>query len=248
MSAHRYYARENARHPDLYAAPITKEQAADLLKALCDYKGLPPIALHFHKKPKNAKSSSSWYQSPHVRVKRGQAQKVEEHISMSETMLNALDLAHEWAHYAHRYDYRKRKLNQPKLPPERWHGPQHLALTEEAVKFLRKASSAAAPAPATRKPVEGAAVRDMLPLALELLAGRDPETLTDDQKAEIDLKVREQYMATLPAVLTCPKCLQELAQALFGARVMGRNPQGLPVRVSRQSQCRPCRNKKKRSS
>lgn len=247
MSAYRYYSRENARHPDLHKTPLSEEKVAKILKALCQFKGLPPIALHFHKKPKNARASRSWYQPAHIRFGRHRSKKVEEHISMSENMLNTLDVAHEWAHYAHKYDYRRRKLNDPKLKPERWHGPQHLALIEEAIRFLRKDIKHPRPTvpAAPRAPRAGSLVRDALPQALVLLAGRDPEKLTADEKAAIDLAVREQYMAELPAKLTCPKCRQELEQALFGARVMGRNPQGLPQRISRQSQCRPCRNKKK---
>lgn len=241
--AYRYYAQEAERHPDLNEKTLSKEKVVEVLNALNREHKLPPIQLRFHKRPKNTKRATSWYQAPTYR--RGKP--IEEHISMEEGMLSLRHVAHEWAHYAHRHDYRARKRLNPNLPPERSHGPQHLKIFEQAVDFLRRKGPALVKSalPVQRKPRAGGVVRDMLPQALELLAGRDPEKLTPEEKSAIDLKVREQYMASLPAQLACPKCQEQRPQAMFGARVMARNPQGLPARVSRQSQCVCCRNKKK---
>ncbi len=133
------YDDEDGLYPDMLERTCTREQAVATVNALSVARWLPSIPVVFHD-TKPGKQAVSSYQ-PFEPKEPGHRAKTEE-IDFDTSMLNYLTVAHEWAHYAHYTDYMRRRslhehLSMEKFPVERWHGPKHRKLVEDAVALIR---------------------------------------------------------------------------------------------------------------
>lgn len=129
MPAYKYYAQENARHPDVKAAVVGFGVCQAIASSLFKYFKVPEIQVSLLPANSRVRRTKSWYNAG--------SKWMAPHIVLHRKMLNPLTVAHEVAHYVHDYAYRAKKEKIPTLPRERWHGPQHQRYTDEAVEYLR---------------------------------------------------------------------------------------------------------------
>jgi uncharacterized protein YbaR (Trm112 family) len=66
-------------------------------------------------------------------------------------------------------------------------------------------------------------------------------TMTKMQRREAAKKLADALFASLPDLLDCPKCKNDLPKENFGIRVAHDKETGIPRRASRQSYCKACR-------
>lgn len=221
-----YYREERQRHPLAKASSCTQEEAWATITALCKHWKVKPIKVVFHKK-RGQRGTWSWYRMEAMK-KAGKGFKLRpEHIDLSLNMLNYLTVAHEFAHYIHHHEFKTRRdTARAKKQPyrrERWHGPEHREITDAAIAYLEKLGR-----------VKG----------VEAVKAVVDELLTPAAVADAIDVARRQFMATLPGSAECPKCKHTLRQDDFGVRVMKKDANGLPLRLSRQSYCKACRRRR----
>jgi hypothetical protein len=85
-------------------------------------------------------------------------------------------------------------------------------------------------------PIIGAAPNERAPEASAAVVVMPREEIKRLSKAKAD-----EFMASLPDVLKCPKCDAVKSKHEFGIRVPRDKTTGIPIRAVRQSYCKPCR-------
>lgn len=65
--------------------------------------------------------------------------------------------------------------------------------------------------------------------------------MSKEEIKALSKKMSEEFMASLPDILVCPKCNAKKSKHEFGIRVPRDKTTGVPVRPVRQSYCKPCR-------
>lgn len=242
----KYYADENRRHHVAESIKLSFQACADLTKWLCEHFGLDPLQVSLldrkSKRFSRIRKTKSWYSGG-----------VKKEIVYDPSMLTPLTVAHEWAHYAHDVDRRKRyaevkakweankhyidafgnlRVRPFPMRAEKWHGPEHRIFVEKAVQALKAL-------PALQKyfaeTPEGEMAREELKLQEVLRNGLDPIAKPDHKE------VVQKFFESLPEKLTCPCCSATLPKKNFGVRVMKRDANGMPVKMRAQSYCGACR-------
>ncbi|WNM70287.1 hypothetical protein [Myxococcus phage Mx1] len=111
---------------------------------------------------------------------------------------------------------------------------------------MAEAMSVPVPDNETRGKSSRAVVTDSTPIA-ETLNDTDKgivQPTTKMNKAEIEAmskKMAEDFMASLPDKMECPKCKDVKPKDAFGIRVAKDKKTGIPFRPARQSYCKKCR-------
>lgn len=211
----KYYARENTRHAVAEKVKGDFNTIVEMSKALFKHFKVPAIPVQLMDKKikefRRQRKAKSWYQPGGI-IRKAK-------IVYHPTMLSALTVAHEVAHYVD--DVRKK---QAKIRRVRWHSAAHRALTDQGVIALQE-KFAPMFQPGYTPPVVPQAVRTVTQIS------------ADTQAAQAINK----FYASLPEKLTCPCCHAHIPKMNFGVRVMKRDANGIPVVIRRQSYCKACR-------
>lgn len=261
MAAHVYYRQENQRHRGALLTACTKDEALRLVDMLCKARNLASIKVIFHAptvRLGKKTNSSSWY----LAANPWRRKNPEEHISLSENMLNLLTVAHEFAHYEHhqlhkerrrQYDIKWHKHPEGHYNPPRasWHNKEHADMTTAALALITAQLTKEGrfkvvvphKVPTGAMTTKASSLKDtwFQELLLTLLAGRSPEGMSKEERKALDAQLLRDLVTRMPQEMHCPHCDKTLPKEAFGARIMKRNPQGLPMVIQRQSYCRPCR-------
>lgn len=206
----KYYRRENERHQAAEKVKGDFNLALSMTKVLFGHFKVPSITVKLFdrsaKQFRRMRKVKSWFQPG------GIFRKAE--IVYHPSMLSALTVAHEVAHYVD--DYRAK---QAKRRRGRWHSVAHRKLTDQAVEALKTHPKFQAFFTGEAKPVV-------------------PKTEVDPTAAA---QLINEFYNKLPEKLTCPCCNATIPKLNFGVRVMKKDAQGLPLVIRRQSYCKACR-------
>ena len=211
----KYYARENTRHAVAEKVKADFATVVEMSKALFKHFRVPAIPVQLMDKKikefRRQRKAKSWYQ-PGGFIRKAK-------IVYHPTMLSALTVAHEVAHYVD--DVRKK---QAKVRRVRWHSADHRRLTDQGVLALQeKFAPMFQPGYVALTPTPG------LPVEVEVSV------------ATLIAQKINQFYATLAEKLTCPCCNATIPKMNFGVRVMKRDAAGIPLVIRRQSYCKACR-------
>ncbi len=196
---------------------------------LCEGFGLPKIPVLLR-----SGGATSHYK-PYDRVRKGPA------IKMLPSMLQARTACHEWAHYAHHMEYKKSGW----IGPRKVHGDEHKMWMERAVAYVKGTTLYQTAQNATREnrlqmlqnatvTMEGSVMKVVATAAI-------PTQVMDFSMAAEAADPIQAAFNALPEILGCPKCGCDKPKTQFGVRVMSRDANGAPKKISRQSYCRGCR-------
>ena len=206
----KYYARENTRHAVAEKVKGDFNTIVEMSKALFKHFRVPAIPIQLMDKKikefRRQRKAKSWYQ-PGGFIRKAK-------IVYHPTMLSALTVAHEVAHYVD--DVRKK---QAKRRRGRWHSVAHRKLTDQAVEVLK-----------THPKFQAFFTGEATPVV--------PKVEADPTAAA---QLINEFYNKLPEKLTCPCCNATIPKLNFGVRVMKKDAQGLPLVIRRQSYCKACR-------
>lgn len=227
MARLKYYQLENERYRELRDSRITEDEATKALAKLCRHFGLDNIPIDF---------VNGMHRSAHYSVARRR-------ICLVRNWMNWKTLAHEFAHY---WDDMKRKqeiaahnrafaetsdvseqlwhrerIN--KIKNANWHGKRHAKLIDRAIRYIQKKGWNTG----LLKPQVAVPMIQLPP------APKPVPVISADLRASV--------FAALPEQLQCPKCNSTKHKSEFGVRVMAKDAAGNPIKVIRQSYCKPCR-------
>jgi len=272
-TALKYYAHENKTHLDMQQKICTQDLILKIVKDLCAKADLPAPEVRFHLSRRGHHSSG--YQPP----AEGTEEFITFEEGGVSCLVVAHEVAHylHFHNYMNRKAaFVSVHGPQERFVREKWHGPEHRHVTETCIEYIRaqgwhlpekapaereEDTSARAegvgqvyPSPVPPEPEVVEEVNDQPPtwvqgVVQELLAGRTPAALSQEEVQDIRAKVRDRFLLTLPERMHCPKCACDKDRSEFGVRIMNRAQKGarsthlMPTKLARQSQCRSCRLK-----
>lgn len=243
----KYYADENAKYRALRDTKLTDEEALKAYAKLFRHFGVPPIRIEFKNKGRNA------HYNPFYK-----------RIRLIRSWMNWKTLAHEFAHYlddvkrndeiaklksqlrpwsanmsdADKEYNRWNATKRAKIENAHWHGRRHEKLMARVIAYIEKKGWNTG----SLKPMKTIVVEPVLhqvlgittPSPVQPPAGPWNPFAADDARAA--------FYESLDESFTCPKCHIEKHKAEFGVRVMKKDADGKPLKISRQSYCRQCRS------